>query len=40
MHMSPEGLRPEKDCAGNAQKQLKTTDATSRQAGRPTSTSP
>jgi hypothetical protein len=26
MLMSPVGLRPEKDCAGDAQQQLKTTD--------------
>jgi hypothetical protein len=32
--MSPAG--PEKDCAGDAQQQLKTTDPTSRQRGRPT----
>jgi hypothetical protein len=38
MLMSPEGLRSEKGCAGDAQQKLKTTDPTSRQRGRPTST--
>jgi hypothetical protein len=32
------GSRPEKECAGDAQQLLKTTDLTSRQRGRPTST--
>jgi hypothetical protein len=31
-------MSPEKDYAGDAQQQLKTTDTTSRQRGRPTST--
>jgi hypothetical protein len=38
MVMSPVGLRPEQDWIGLAQQQLKTTDPTSRQRGRPTST--
>jgi hypothetical protein len=38
--LSPTGLRPEKDFAGEAQQELKTTDPTSRQRGRPTSTNP
>jgi hypothetical protein len=38
--MSPAGLRPEKDSAGEAQQQLKITDPTSRQRGRFTSTNP
>jgi hypothetical protein len=38
MLMSPVGLRPEKDCAGDARQKLKSTDPTSRQRGRPTST--
>jgi hypothetical protein len=38
MLVSPVGLRPEKGCAGDAQQKLKTTDPTSRQRGRPTST--
>jgi hypothetical protein len=33
-------LRSEKGCAGNARQILKTTDPTSRQRGRPTSTKP
>jgi hypothetical protein len=33
MLMSPVGLRPEKDWAGDAKQQLKTTDPTSRQRG-------
>jgi hypothetical protein len=36
--MSPVGIRSEKGCAGDVQKKLKSTDATSRQRGRPTST--
>jgi hypothetical protein len=40
MLMSPVGLRHEKGCAGDAQQKLKTTDPTSRQRGRPTSTNP
>jgi hypothetical protein len=38
--MRPVGLRPEKDCAGNAHQKLKTTDLTSHQRGRPTSINP
>jgi hypothetical protein len=38
--MDPMGLRPEKGCSGDAQTQLKTTNPTSRQRGRPTSTNP
>jgi hypothetical protein len=38
MLMSLAGLRPEKDCAGEAQQQLKTTDPTPHQRGYPTST--
>jgi hypothetical protein len=34
------GLRSEKGCAGDAQQKLKTTDPTSRQRGRPSSTNP
>jgi hypothetical protein len=33
-------LRSEKGCAGDARQKLKTTDPTSRQRGRPTSTNP
>jgi hypothetical protein len=33
-------LRPERNSAGEAQQQLKTTDPTSRQRGRPTPTNP
>jgi hypothetical protein len=40
MIMSPMGLRSEKGCAGDARQQLKTTDPTSSQRGRPTSTNP
>jgi hypothetical protein len=40
MLINPVGLRPEKGCAGDAQQKLKTTDPTSRQRGRPTSTNP
>jgi hypothetical protein len=36
--MSPVGPRSEKGCAGDAWQKLKTTDPTSRQRGRPTST--
>jgi hypothetical protein len=35
--VSPVGLRSEKVCASYAQQELKTTDPTSRQRGRPTS---
>jgi hypothetical protein len=35
MVMSPAGLRAEKDCAGENQQQLETTDLTSRQRGTP-----
>jgi hypothetical protein len=38
--MSPVGLRSEKGCAGDAQQKLKTTEPTSRQRGRRTSTNP
>jgi hypothetical protein len=38
--MGPVGLRSEKGCAGDAQQELKTTNSTSRQRGRPTSTNP
>jgi hypothetical protein len=37
MLMSPMGLGSEKDCAGDAQQKLKSTDTTSRQRGHPTS---
>jgi hypothetical protein len=40
MLMSPVGLRSEKGCSGDARQKLKTTDPTSRQRGRPTSTNP
>jgi hypothetical protein len=40
MLKSPVELRSEKDCAGDAQQKLKTTDPTSRQRGCPTSTDP
>jgi hypothetical protein len=40
MLMSPMGLRPEKGCSGDARQKLKSTDPTSRQRGRPTSTNP
>jgi hypothetical protein len=36
MLMSPVGLRSEKGCAGDALQELKTTDKSSRQRGRPT----
>jgi hypothetical protein len=38
--MSLAGLRPEKDCASEAQQQLKTTDPPSHYKGLPTSTIP
>jgi hypothetical protein len=38
MLMSPVGPRSEKGCADDAQQKLKSTDSTSRQKGRPTST--
>jgi hypothetical protein len=38
--MSPVGLRSEKDCAGDAQQQMKTTDPTSRQRRRLSSRNP
>jgi hypothetical protein len=38
--MSPVGFRSEKGCAADARQKLKTTDPTSRQRGRPTSTNP
>jgi hypothetical protein len=40
MLMSPVALRAKKGCAGDAQHKLKSTDPTSRQRGRPTSTNP
>jgi hypothetical protein len=40
MLMSPVELRSEKGCAGDARQKLKSTDPTSRQRGRPTSTNP
>jgi hypothetical protein len=40
MLMNPVGLRYEKGCAGDARQKLKSTDPTSRQRGRPTSTNP
>jgi hypothetical protein len=40
MLMSPVGLRSEKGCAADAHQKLKSTDPTSRQRGRPTSTNP
>jgi hypothetical protein len=40
MLISTVGLSSEKGCAGDAQQQLKITDMTSRQRGRPTSTNP
>jgi hypothetical protein len=40
MLMSPVGLRPEKDYAGDVRQKLKTKDPNSRQRGRPTSTNP
>jgi hypothetical protein len=38
MLMSPVGLRTAEDCAGDTQEKLETTDPTSRQRGRLTST--
>jgi hypothetical protein len=38
--MSTVGLRSEKGCPGDAQQKLKSTDPTSRQRGRPTTTNP
>jgi hypothetical protein len=38
--MNPAGLGPKTGCTGDTQQQLKTTDPTSRQRGRPTSTNP
>jgi hypothetical protein len=38
MLMSPTGLKFESSCAGDARKKLETTDPTSHQRGRPTST--
>jgi hypothetical protein len=38
MLMSPVGPRSEKGCSGDAQQKLNTTDPTSRQRGRLTST--
>jgi hypothetical protein len=38
--MSRVGLRSEKRCTGDARQKLKSTDPTSRQRGRPTSTNP
>jgi hypothetical protein len=40
MVMNLVGFRPEKDCTGEAQQQLKITDPTSRQRGHLTSTNP
>jgi hypothetical protein len=40
MVASPKGLGPDDDCAGEGQQQLQTTDASSRQRERPTSTNP
>jgi hypothetical protein len=40
MLMSPAGLTHKKDGDGDALQKLKTTDPTSRQRGRPTSTNP
>jgi hypothetical protein len=34
MVLSPEGLRPERDCAGKDQQQQQITDPSSRQSGR------
>jgi hypothetical protein len=38
--MSPTGLEPEKNWAGEVQKQLQATDPTPRQRERPTPTNP
>jgi hypothetical protein len=40
MFMSTMGLSSEKGCAGDARQKLKSTDPTSRQRGRSTSTTP
>jgi hypothetical protein len=40
MLVNPVGLRSEKGCAGDAREKLKSTDPTSGQRGRPTSTNP
>jgi hypothetical protein len=40
MVASPKGLEPENECAGDGQQQLQTTDPSSRQRERPTSTKP
>jgi hypothetical protein len=40
MVMIAAGQQAEKDCAGDAQQQPKTTDQSSLQRGRPTSTNP
>jgi hypothetical protein len=40
MLISPVGLRSDKGYTGDARQKLKTTDPTSRQRGRPTSTNP
>jgi hypothetical protein len=40
MVASPKGLGPDNDCAGEDQQQLQTTDPSSRQRERPTSTNP
>jgi hypothetical protein len=40
MLMNPVGLRSEKGCAGDARQKLKSTDPTSHQRGRTTSTNP
>jgi hypothetical protein len=40
MLVSPVGLRSEKGCAGDARQKLETTDPTSHQRGRPTSSNP
>jgi hypothetical protein len=40
MLMSPVGLRPEKGCAGDVRQKLKSTNPTSHQRGRLTSTNP
>jgi hypothetical protein len=40
MLMIPVGLRSEKSCAGDGRQKLKSTDPTSRQRRRPTSTNP
>jgi hypothetical protein len=40
MLMSPVGLRSETGCADDVRQKVKSTDPTSRQRGRPTSTNP